>query len=168
MEKETEAQVFSCEVCETFKNTFFYRTSLVAAPEKVRAKWFCCVFQFFKLILKVFLIFKSNLELAISNILKGRRLWESKYFAVFFRNKNFLKFDIGLSVEMQTRHTFTTWNLMSQKTGEDFWRFLPLFFGFYEDRSKELPWKNLSSFLVVVLEKFVVNIWEGPLVLTCK
>ena len=29
--KETLAQVFSFEFCEIFKNTFFYRTSLVAA-----------------------------------------------------------------------------------------------------------------------------------------
>ena len=30
---ETLGQVFSCEFCEIFKNTFFYRTSLVAASE---------------------------------------------------------------------------------------------------------------------------------------
>ena len=29
--KESLAQVFSCEFCEIFKNTFFYRTPLVAA-----------------------------------------------------------------------------------------------------------------------------------------
>ena len=29
--KETLAQVFSCEFCEISKNTFFYRTPLVAA-----------------------------------------------------------------------------------------------------------------------------------------
>ena len=29
--KETLAQVFSCEFCEISKNTFYYRTSLVAA-----------------------------------------------------------------------------------------------------------------------------------------
>ena len=28
---ETLAQVFSCKFCEVFKNTFFYRTPLVAA-----------------------------------------------------------------------------------------------------------------------------------------
>ena len=28
---ETLAQVFSCKFCEIFKNTFFYRTPLVAA-----------------------------------------------------------------------------------------------------------------------------------------
>ena len=29
--KETRTQVFSCEYCETFKNSFFYRTPLMAA-----------------------------------------------------------------------------------------------------------------------------------------
>ena len=31
LKRETQAQVFSCEFCEIFKNNFFYRTSLVAA-----------------------------------------------------------------------------------------------------------------------------------------
>ena len=31
IKKETLAQAFSCEFCEIFKNTFFYRTPLVAA-----------------------------------------------------------------------------------------------------------------------------------------
>ena len=31
IKKETLAQVFSCEFCEIYKNTFYYRTSLVAA-----------------------------------------------------------------------------------------------------------------------------------------
>ena len=30
---ETMAQVFSCEFCEISKNTFFYRTPLLAASE---------------------------------------------------------------------------------------------------------------------------------------
>ena len=34
IKKETLAQVFSCEVCETSKNTFYYRTVLVAASVK--------------------------------------------------------------------------------------------------------------------------------------
>ena len=33
LKKETLAQVFSCEFCEIFKNTFFYRTPPVAASE---------------------------------------------------------------------------------------------------------------------------------------
>ena len=42
--------------------------------ESVRAKWFCCVFKlgFVQLICKASLIFKSNIELALSIILKGR------------------------------------------------------------------------------------------------
>ena len=38
--------------------------------ERVRAKWFCCAFKlgFLQLICKVSLIFKSNLELALSII----------------------------------------------------------------------------------------------------
>ena len=31
IKKETLAQVFSCEFCEIYKNTFYYRTPLVAA-----------------------------------------------------------------------------------------------------------------------------------------
>ena len=40
--------------------------------EWVRAKWFCCAFKlgFLQLICKASLIFKSNLELALSIILK--------------------------------------------------------------------------------------------------
>ena len=33
IKKETRAQVFSSEFCEIFKNTYFYRTPLVAASE---------------------------------------------------------------------------------------------------------------------------------------
>ena len=52
--------------------------------ERVRAKWFCCAFKlgFLQLICKASLIFKSNLELALSIILKQRELYESKYVAV--------------------------------------------------------------------------------------
>ena len=31
LKKETLGQVFSCEFCEIYKNTFYYRTPLVAA-----------------------------------------------------------------------------------------------------------------------------------------
>ena len=49
--------------------------------ERVRAKLFCCAFKlgFLHLIYKAFLIFKSNLELALSIILKQRELYESKH-----------------------------------------------------------------------------------------
>ena len=50
----------------------------------VRAKWFCCGFKwgFLHLICKASLIIKSNLELALSIILKEIELYESKHVAV--------------------------------------------------------------------------------------
>ena len=47
----------------------------------VRAKWFCCAFRlkFLQLICKASLIFKSNLELALSIILKRKELYESRH-----------------------------------------------------------------------------------------
>ena len=50
----------------------------------MRSKWFGCGFKldFIQLICKAFLIFKSNLELALSIILKQRELYESKHVAV--------------------------------------------------------------------------------------
>ena len=52
--------------------------------EKVRAKWFCWTFKlgFLQLICKASFIFKSNLELALSIILKQRELYESKHVAL--------------------------------------------------------------------------------------
>ena len=52
--------------------------------ERVRAKWFSCAFElgFFQLICKASLICKSNLELALSMILKERELYESKHVAM--------------------------------------------------------------------------------------
>ena len=52
--------------------------------ESVRAKWICCAFQlgFVQLICKASLIFKSNLELVLSIILKGRELYQSKHVMV--------------------------------------------------------------------------------------
>ena len=49
--------------------------------ERVRAKWFCCAFKlgFLQLICRASLIFKSNLELFLSFILKERKLYESKH-----------------------------------------------------------------------------------------
>ena len=50
--------------------------------ESVKAKWICCVFKlgFIQLMCKA-LIFKSNLELALS-IIKKRKLYESKHAVV--------------------------------------------------------------------------------------
>ena len=52
--------------------------------ERMRDKWFCWAFKlgFFQLICKVSLLFKSNLELALSIILKERELYDSKHVAV--------------------------------------------------------------------------------------
>ena len=52
--------------------------------EMVRAKWFCCAFKlgFLQLICEASLMFKSNLDLALSIILKERELCESKHVAM--------------------------------------------------------------------------------------
>ena len=52
--------------------------------ERVTAKWFCCAFKlgFLQSICKVSLIFKLNLELALSIILNERELYDSKHVAV--------------------------------------------------------------------------------------
>ena len=52
--------------------------------EKVKAKWFCRAFKlgFLQLICNASLIFKSNLELALSIILKQRELYKSKHVLV--------------------------------------------------------------------------------------
>ena len=52
--------------------------------ERARAKWFCFAFKlgFLQLICKASLIFKSNLELALSIILKERELYKSKHVVV--------------------------------------------------------------------------------------
>ena len=51
--------------------------------QRVRAKWFCCAFKlrFLQLICKASLIFKLNLELALSIIIKQKELYESKQVA---------------------------------------------------------------------------------------
>ena len=52
----------------------------VSYSESAGAKWFCFLFKsgFVQVICKASLIFKSNLELALSTILKERELYESK------------------------------------------------------------------------------------------
>ena len=52
--------------------------------ESVRAKWFCCALKlgFVQSICKASLIFMSNLELALSIVLKERELHESKHVVV--------------------------------------------------------------------------------------
>ena len=52
--------------------------------KRVRAKWFSCEFilEFLQLICKASLNFKSNLELALSVILKQWKLYDAKHVAV--------------------------------------------------------------------------------------
>ena len=71
--------------------------------ERVRAKWFCCAFKlgFLQLICKASLIFKSNLELALSIILKQRELYESKHVAEecrYLQIRDLLSFLICFSI----------------------------------------------------------------------
>ena len=56
--------------------------------DRVRAKWFCCEFKlsFPKLTCKASLIFKSNLELALSITLKEKELHDSKHVTVEYRS----------------------------------------------------------------------------------
>ena len=56
----------------------------VSYNESVGAKWFCCAFKLglVQLICKASLIFKSNLELALSIILEERELYRSKHAVV--------------------------------------------------------------------------------------
>ena len=60
------------------------QSSGASCSESVRDKWFCCAFKlgFAQLICKTSLIFKSNLELTLSIILKERGLHESKHVVV--------------------------------------------------------------------------------------
>ena len=59
-------------------------TQAIVKGWTVRAKWFCCAFKvgFLQLICKASLIFKLNLELALSIILKERELCESEHLVV--------------------------------------------------------------------------------------
>ena len=71
--------------------------------ERVRAKWFCCTFKlsFLQLLCKASLIFKSNLQLALSVILKQRELYEAKHVVVEHRSLkiwNLLSFLICSSI----------------------------------------------------------------------
>ena len=58
--------------------------SSASYSESVRAKWFCCEFKldFVQLKCKASLIFKSNLEFALSIILKEKELYKSEHVVV--------------------------------------------------------------------------------------
>ena len=47
IKKETLTQVLSCEFCEIFKNTFFYRTSLVAVSVYIKFLRHCKSLHFY-------------------------------------------------------------------------------------------------------------------------
>ena len=71
--------------------------------DKVTAKWLCCAFKlgFLQLKCKVSLIFKSNLELALSIILKEGELYESKHVAVeckYLKDWDLLSFLVCFSI----------------------------------------------------------------------
>ena len=88
--------IISIEIMKTINEREIQKTTNEKQPKterstgnrsyskRVRAKWFCCAFKlgFLQLISKASLIFKSNLELALSIILKQRELYESKHVAV--------------------------------------------------------------------------------------
>ena len=71
--------------------------------ERMRDKWFCWAFKlnFLQLICQASLIFKWNLELALSSILKERELHEPKHVEVecrYLRIWDFLSFSICSSI----------------------------------------------------------------------
>ena len=81
----------------------------------MRAKWFCCAFKlgFLQLIRKASLIFKSNLELALSIILKQRELCESKHVAEDYRClkiQDLLSFLICLSACKKSTSSFRSFS----------------------------------------------------------
>ena len=47
LKKETLAQLFSCEFCKIFRNTFFYRTPLVAAFDLSHILWWLSLYYNF-------------------------------------------------------------------------------------------------------------------------
>ena len=71
--------IISVEIMKTIDEREMQKTTKEKQTkgERVRAKWFCCAFKldFLQLICKASLIFKSNLELASSIILRQRVVW---------------------------------------------------------------------------------------------
>ena len=60
LKKETVTQVLSCELCESFKNTFFYRAPLVAAS----VHWNNCIKSILVTFVKFLQICLQNLGIA--------------------------------------------------------------------------------------------------------
>ena len=80
--------------------------------ESVRGKWLCCTFKlgFLQLICKASLIFKSNLELALSFILKERKFYKPKHVCChgvqMFKNMRLLSFLIFLNPSFKMKTSF--------------------------------------------------------------
>ena len=80
--------------------------------EKVRDKWFCLAFKlgFLQLICKASLILKSNLELALSIILKERELYELKHVVMecrYLKTWELLSFFMFLNPSFKMTTSFT-------------------------------------------------------------
>ena len=74
--------------------------------ERVSAKWYCCAFKlgFRQLIYKASLIFKLNLELALSIFLNERELYESRCYGGVDMFKNMvlvILFDMFLNPNLE-------------------------------------------------------------------
>ena len=64
IKKETLTQVFSCEFCEISKNTFFHRTTPVAASELVKK----CCFKLFRILQIEYIIYKKTQKNALQTL----------------------------------------------------------------------------------------------------
>ena len=91
--------------------------------ERVRAKLFCCAFKlgFSQLICEASLIFKSNLELALSIILKQRQLFELKHASVecwCLKIWDLLSFFVLLNLSFQITTSFANIARTTASTGK--------------------------------------------------
>ena len=84
--------------------------------ERVRAKWFCYAFKlgFLQLICKASLIFKSNLELALSIILKQRESYESKH--VIVEGRCFKIWDLSFYMLLNNSFKMTSFANVARST----------------------------------------------------
>ena len=92
--------------------------------QRVRPKWFCRALKlgFLQIICKASLIFKSNLQLAISIILKQRELYESKHVAGECRclkiKRLVILFDISLNPTVKMTTSFTNIAITTASTSK--------------------------------------------------
>ena len=63
--KETPTQVFSCEICEIFKNSFFNRTPPVASSEQTQeiSVVHCAARRFFGHLAQAYLVVQYHVKL---------------------------------------------------------------------------------------------------------